>query len=75
MYVCQQRISCHMLKIYADHSLVSTMHVSGIAWVALGATEACLHVAREYTMNRTQFGRPLAAKQLIQKKKIGRCAQ
>lgn len=40
----------------------------GIAWGALGAAEFCWHAAREYTMGRRQFGRPLAANQLIQKK-------
>jgi glutaryl-CoA dehydrogenase len=40
----------------------------GIAWGALGAAEACWHAARSYTMDRTQFGRPLAATQLVQKK-------
>jgi glutaryl-CoA dehydrogenase len=40
----------------------------GIAWGALGAAEACWHAARQYTLDRTQFGRPLAANQLIQKK-------
>ena len=40
----------------------------GIAWGALGAAEACWHAARQYTMDRLQFGRPLAANQLIQKK-------
>jgi glutaryl-CoA dehydrogenase len=40
----------------------------GIAWGALGAAEACWHRARQYTMDRKQFGRPLAANQLIQKK-------
>jgi glutaryl-CoA dehydrogenase len=40
----------------------------GIAWGALGAAEFCWHAAREYTLNRKQFGRPLAANQLIQKK-------
>ncbi|NYT35685.1 acyl-CoA dehydrogenase [Allopusillimonas soli] len=40
----------------------------GIAWGALGAAEACWHTARQYTMDRKQFGRPLAANQLIQKK-------
>eukprot|EP01060_Flectonema_neradi_P031053 TRINITY_DN461_c0_g1_i1.p1 TRINITY_DN461_c0_g1~~TRINITY_DN461_c0_g1_i1.p1 ORF type:complete len:408 (+),score=95.11 TRINITY_DN461_c0_g1_i1:52-1275(+) len=40
----------------------------GIAWGALGAAESCFHRAREYTMDRTQFGRPLAANQLIQNK-------
>jgi glutaryl-CoA dehydrogenase len=40
----------------------------GIAWGALGAAEFCWHAARTYTLNRKQFGRPLAANQLIQKK-------
>jgi glutaryl-CoA dehydrogenase len=40
----------------------------GIAWGALGAAEDCWHRARTYVMERNQFGRPLAANQLIQKK-------
>jgi glutaryl-CoA dehydrogenase len=40
----------------------------GIAWGSMGAAEACFHAARDYTLNRKQFGRPLAANQLIQKK-------
>ncbi len=40
----------------------------GIAWGALGAAEACWHSARQYVLDRQQFGRPLAANQLIQKK-------
>ena len=40
----------------------------GIAWGALGAAEACYAVARQYVIDRKQFGRPLAANQLIQKK-------
>ena len=40
----------------------------GIAWGALGAAEDCWHRARQYTMDRVQFGRPLAQNQLIQKK-------
>lgn len=39
----------------------------GIAWGALGAAEFCWHTARQYTLDRQQFGRPLAATQLIQK--------
>ncbi len=38
----------------------------GIAWGALGAAEFCWHAARQYTLDRQQFGRPLAANQLIQ---------
>ena len=40
----------------------------GIAWGAMGAAEACWHRARQYTLDRKQFGRPLAANQLVQKK-------
>ena len=40
----------------------------GIAWGALGAAEFCWHAARDYTLNRMMFGRPLAATQLVQKK-------
>ncbi|MEO0996710.1 MAG: acyl-CoA dehydrogenase [Pseudomonadota bacterium] len=40
----------------------------GIAWGAMGAAEACWHAARQYVLERKQFGRPLAANQLIQKK-------
>ncbi|MBY6094696.1 acyl-CoA dehydrogenase [Ferrimonas balearica] len=40
----------------------------GIAWGAMGAAEACWHTARDYTLERTQFGRPLAATQLVQTK-------
>ncbi|MEH6563886.1 MAG: acyl-CoA dehydrogenase [Halopseudomonas sp.] len=40
----------------------------GISWGALGAAEFCWHTARQYTMDRMQFGRPLAQTQLVQKK-------
>jgi len=40
----------------------------GIAWGTMGAAEFCWHAARSYTLDRKQFGRPLAANQLIQKK-------
>ena len=40
----------------------------GISWGAMGAAEFCWHAARQYTMDRMQFGKPLAANQLIQKK-------
>jgi len=40
----------------------------GISWGALGAAEFCWHAARQYTLDRQQFGRPLAATQLVQKK-------
>jgi glutaryl-CoA dehydrogenase len=40
----------------------------GIAWGVLGAAEACWHQARQYVLDRKQFGRPLAANQLVQRK-------
>ncbi|HMP61541.1 MAG TPA: acyl-CoA dehydrogenase, partial [Phenylobacterium sp.] len=40
----------------------------GIAWGAMGAAEFCLHASRDYVSSRTVFGRPLAARQLVQKK-------
>ncbi|XOZ34834.1 acyl-CoA dehydrogenase [Halomonadaceae bacterium KBTZ08] len=40
----------------------------GIAWGTMGSAEFCWHAARQYTLDRTQFGRPLASNQLIQKK-------
>ena len=40
----------------------------GIAWGAMGAAEFCWHAARQYTLDRTMFGKPLAQTQLIQKK-------
>jgi glutaryl-CoA dehydrogenase len=42
----------------------------GVAWGAMGAAEFCWHQARNYTLERRQFGRPLAANQLIQKKLV-----
>jgi glutaryl-CoA dehydrogenase len=40
----------------------------GISWGALGAAEFCWHAARQYALDREQFGRPIAATQLVQKK-------
>jgi glutaryl-CoA dehydrogenase len=40
----------------------------GISWGAMGAAEACWHTARQYALDRQQFGRPLAATQLVQAK-------
>ncbi|MBI1300466.1 MAG: acyl-CoA dehydrogenase [Alphaproteobacteria bacterium] len=40
----------------------------GISWGVMGAAEFCMHAARQYTLDRTQFGRPLAQTQLVQKK-------
>ena len=40
----------------------------GICWGAMGAAESCWHAARQYVLDRKQFGRPLAANQIVQKK-------
>lgn len=40
----------------------------GIAWGTMGAAEACMHAARQYTLDRAQFGKPLASNQLVQLK-------
>ena len=40
----------------------------GIAWGSMGAAEACMYAARQYTLDRAQFGKPLAANQLVQLK-------
>jgi glutaryl-CoA dehydrogenase len=42
----------------------------GISWGSLGAAEFCWHAARNYTLERIQFGKPLAANQLVQKKLV-----
>ena len=47
----------------------------GIAWGTMGAAEFCFHAAREYTLNRKQFGRPLAQTQLMQKKMADMCTE
>jgi alkylation response protein AidB-like acyl-CoA dehydrogenase len=44
------------------------MRAYGIAWGAMGAAEFCWHAARQYGLERRQFGRPLAANQLIPEK-------
>lgn len=47
----------------------------GIAWGSLGAAEACMHIAREYCLDRRMFGSPLAANQLIQFKLAEMCTE
>ena len=73
------RIALDDVLIPADHLLPNASGLSGpfgclnrarygIAWGSMGAAEFCWHAARQYTLERKQFGRPLAANQLIQKK-------
>lgn len=47
----------------------------GVAWGGLGAAETCLRIARQYTLDRKQFGKPLASNQLIQKKLVDMLAE
>lgn len=49
-------------------NIINIFRRYGIAWGAIGAAESCLEIARNYTIDRKQFQRPLAANQLIQKK-------
>ncbi|MBV1871913.1 MAG: acyl-CoA dehydrogenase [Gammaproteobacteria bacterium] len=56
---------CHGLK--GPFSCLNSARY-GISWGAMGAAEACWHTAREYALNRKQFGRPLAQTQLVQNK-------
>jgi len=56
----------HLICLHAVACLNSARY--GISWGAMGAAEACVEVARSYTLDRQQFGAPLAAQQLIQKK-------
>ncbi|KAG5874923.1 hypothetical protein JTB14_019591 [Gonioctena quinquepunctata] len=69
------------VKVPEDHLLPNVVGMSGpfgclnnarygIAWGALGAAEACLEIARSYTLDRHQFKKPLAANQLMQKKMV-----
>ena len=72
-------IVMHDVFVPADHELPNAEGLKGpfaclnsarygIAWGALGAAETCWHTARQYVLDRKQFGRPLAANQLVQKK-------
>ena len=47
----------------------------GIAWGALGAAESCFRIARDYSLERRQFGAPLAANQLVQRKLADMCTE
>jgi alkylation response protein AidB-like acyl-CoA dehydrogenase len=58
----------HHSPCRAQNKVSIPVHRYGIAWGALGAAEFCFHTARQYTVDRKQFGAPLAANQLIQKK-------
>jgi len=67
VFVPQENKLPHAKGLAGPFSCLNSARL-GIAWGALGAAETCWHTALQYTMDRKQFGRPLAANQLIQKK-------
>lgn len=67
VFIPQDRVLPHAIGLKAALSCLDSARY-GIAWGALGAAETCWHTARQYVLDRKQFGRPLAANQLIQKK-------
>lgn len=67
VFVPHDRMLPHVKGLRGPFSCLNKARL-GISWGALGAAEACLHQAREYVLARTQFGRPLASNQLVQKK-------
>ena len=68
VFVPEENRFARRLAASRDRSAASTSARYGISWGAMGAAEFCWHAARQYTLDRKQFGRPLAANQLIQKK-------
>lgn len=67
VFVPAENILPHVRGLRGPFSCLNNARY-GIAWGALGAAEFCWHAARDYTLQRTMFGRPLAATQLVQKK-------
>jgi glutaryl-CoA dehydrogenase len=67
VFVPEENLMPHVSGLKGPFTCLNSARY-GIAWGALGAAEACWHMARQYTLDRKQFGRPLAANQLIQKK-------
>ncbi len=67
VFVPEENVFPHVSGLKGPFTCLNSARF-GIAWGALGAAEYCWHAARQYTMDRKQFGRPLAANQLIQKK-------
>jgi glutaryl-CoA dehydrogenase len=67
VFVAESQLLPHVEGLKGPFTCLNSARY-GIAWGALGAAESCWHIARQYTMDRNQFGRPLAANQLIQKK-------
>jgi len=69
VFVPEENVFPHVTGLKGPFTCLNSARF-GIAWGALGAAEYCWHAARLYTMDRKQFGRPLAANQLIQKKLV-----
>ena len=67
VFVPEQNKLPHAKGLAGPFSCLNSARL-GIAWGALGAAETCWHTALQYTLDRKQFGRPLASSQLIQKK-------
>lgn len=67
VFVPTENMLPHVQGLKGPFSCLNSARL-GIAWGALGAAETCWKTALQYTLDRTQFGRPLAANQLIQKK-------
>jgi glutaryl-CoA dehydrogenase len=67
VFVPEEGILPHVTGLRGPFTCLNSARY-GIAWGALGAAESCWHTARQYVLERKQFGRPLAANQLIQKK-------
>ena len=67
VFVPEENILPNGIGLKAPMGCLNTARL-GIAWGVLGAAESCWHTARQYVLERTQFNRPLAANQLVQKK-------
>lgn len=67
VFVPQDNLLPHVKGLAGPFGCLNSARL-GIAWGALGAAEFCWHASRQYTLERKQFGRPIAANQLIQKK-------
>ncbi len=67
VFVPEENVLPHVTGLKGPFTCLNSARF-GIAWGALGAAESCFETARDYVMDRKQFGRPLAANQLIQKK-------
>lgn len=69
VYVPEENVLPHVRGLKGPFTCLNSARF-GIAWGVLGAAESCWHTARQYVLDRHQFGRPLAANQLIQKKLV-----